>query len=89
MLNDLTTPMGMGITTLEIDGVAEALITDNERAFAAGHDGRLHARYALEAVIDLLRDPVQIIDYVPNLARRPVRDAVEGTGNVADVPEIM
>ena len=48
------------------------------RTFGRDVDPMLLRRHAAEAVDDLVRDGVRLTAYVPELALRAVRDAVEG-----------
>ena len=53
-----------------------------ERRFGTVVEGQLLDRYALEAAIDLLSAPTRLVDFVPDLALRQVRDrVVAGTGS--------
>lgn len=58
--------------------LADVVLDRAERAFAARTDGTLLERYALEAAIDVLSTPdARVYNYLPELAMREVRDALD------------
>jgi hypothetical protein len=63
--------------------VVDETLSAAERRFGRMVEGQLLDRYALEAAIDLLSSPARIVDFIPDLAVRRVRDRVAagvGTG---------
>jgi hypothetical protein len=60
--------------------VMDETLSTAERSFGRTVEGRLLDRYALEAAIHLLSSPARVIDFMPELAVRRVRDRVAAEG---------
>lgn len=73
---DLQFADGVGVDReLAFALVAES-VSEADRAFGHTTDGRLLERYALEAAIDLLSRPAKVLDFMPALAVREVRQSL-------------
>jgi len=58
--------------------VVDESLSAAERRFGNVVEGQVLDRYALEAAIDLLSLPTRLVDFVPDLTLRQVRDRVAG-----------
>jgi hypothetical protein len=73
---DLQFADGVGVDReLAFALVAES-VSEADRTFGHATDGRLLERYALEAAIDLLSRPAKVLDFMPALAVREVRQSL-------------